>query len=97
MRERLGLPERTPATSEGKYINLGKAAEHLGICRGSAQMLVEKKILPATQIMKVAPYLVPVEALSSEAVRIGVQTVVNRRPRHYEDYQYDKVVRLPGI
>ncbi len=97
MRERLGIPEYDPAKSDGKYISLGKAAEQLGICRGSAQMLVGKKILPATQIMKGAPYLVPIEALSSEAVRIGVQTVINRRPKHYEDYQYDKVVRLPGI
>ncbi|GLK46989.1 MULTISPECIES: recombinase family protein [Novosphingobium] len=97
MRERLGLPEYDPAKSDGKYISLGKAAEQLGICRGSAQMLVGKKILPATQIMKGAPYLVPIEALSSEAVRIGVQTVIDRRPKHYEDYQYDKVVRLPGI
>jgi len=97
MRERLGLPEYDPAKSDGKYISLGKAAEQLGICRGSAQMLVGKKILPATQIMKGAPYLVPIEALSSEAVRIGVQTVIDRRPKHYEDYQYDKVIRLPGI
>ncbi|MFD2138722.1 zinc ribbon domain-containing protein [Novosphingobium resinovorum] len=97
MRERLGLPEYDPAKSDGKYISLGKAAEQLGICRGSAQMLVGKKILLTTQIMKGAPYLVPIEALSSEAVRIGVQTVIDRRPKHYEDYQYDKVVRLPGI
>lgn len=47
--------------------------------------------------MKGAPFLVPIEALTSEAVRIGVQRVIDRRPKFYEDYQYDKVVRLPGI
>lgn len=36
-------------------------------------------------------------ALTSEAVQIGMQGVVDRRPKCYEDYQYDKVVRLPGI
>jgi hypothetical protein len=38
-----------------------------------------------------------VEALTSEAVRIGVQRVVERRPKNYENYQYDNLVRLPGI
>ena len=39
----------------------------------------------------------PVEALTSEAVRIAVQRVIDRRPSFYEQYQYDKVIRLPGI
>jgi hypothetical protein len=62
-------------------ISLMKAAERLGICVGSAKSLALKGILPATQIL----------------LRIGVQRVVNRRPKFYEDYQYDKVVRLPGL
>jgi hypothetical protein len=97
MRVRLGLPDYDPDQSDGRHISLAKAAEHLGICRGSAQTLVEKGILPAQQMMKGAPFVVPVEALSSETVRIGVQQVVDRRPKIYEDYQYDKVVRLSGI
>jgi hypothetical protein len=44
-----------------------------------------------------SPWLVPVAALTSETVLIGVQRVINRRPKAYEDYQYDKVVRLPGL
>ena len=44
-----------------------------------------------------SPWLVPVEALTSEAVRIGVQRVTDRRPQFYEEYRYDKVIRLPGI
>jgi hypothetical protein len=30
-------------------------------------------------------------------VRIGVRGVIDRRPQFYEQYQYDKVIRLPGI
>jgi hypothetical protein len=30
-------------------------------------------------------------------VRIGVQHVIARRPKIFEDYQYDKIIRLPGI
>jgi hypothetical protein len=76
---------------------LMKAAERLGICVGSAMSLVRRGILPATQIVPGSPWLVPVEALSSEPVRLGVQRVIARRPKIYEDYQYDKVVRLPGL
>lgn len=96
MRERLGLPEYNTAKAGG-MISLMKAAEQLGICVGSAKTLALKGILPATQIMPGSPWLVPAEALSTEAVRIGVQHVISRRPKIYENYQYDKVVRLPGL
>jgi DNA invertase Pin-like site-specific DNA recombinase len=97
MRERLGIAEYDPAKADGQMISLMKAAERLGICVGSAKSLVLRGILPATQIMPGSPWLVPVAALTSEAVRIGVQRVIDRRPKFYEDYQYDKLVRLPGL
>jgi DNA invertase Pin-like site-specific DNA recombinase len=97
MRERLGIPDYDPSKADGQVISLMKAAERLGICVGSAKSLVLKGILPARQIMPGSPWLVPVEALTSEAVRIGVQRVIARRPQFYEQYQYDKLIRLPGI
>jgi DNA invertase Pin-like site-specific DNA recombinase len=97
MRERLGIAEYDPAHTDQTMISLMKAAERLGICVGSAKSLALRGILPATQILPGSPWLVPVEALASDAVRIGVQRVVNRRPKFYEDYQYDKLIRLPGL
>jgi len=97
MRERLGLPEHIPTKTDGEMISLMKAAERLGICVGSAKSLVLKGVIPATQILPGSPWVVPVEALTSEVVRSGVQRVISRRPKIYEDYQYDKVVRLPGL
>jgi hypothetical protein len=97
MRERLGIPEYDPDKADGKMISLMKAAEILGICVGSAKSLVRKGILPATQILPGSPHMVPVEALASEEVRIGVQRVIDRRPKFYEQYQYDKLIRLPGL
>ncbi|CAN7658287.1 hypothetical protein [Rhizobium sp. LjRoot258] len=97
MRERLGIPEYDPAKAGSPMISLMEAAERLGICVGSAKTLVLKGIIPATQILPGSPWMVPVEALSSEAVRIGVQGVIDRRPKYYEDYQYDKVICLPGL
>ncbi|QND62008.1 recombinase family protein [Mesorhizobium huakuii] len=97
MRERLGIPEYDPTKAGSPVISLMKAAERLGICIGSAKSLVKKGILPATQILPGSQWMVPIEALTSEAVLIGVQGVVGRRPQIYEYYQYDKVVRLPGL
>lgn len=97
MRERLGLVEHDSTRADEKMISLMKAAERLGICVGSAKSLVLRGILPATQIVPGSPWLVPIDALSSESVRVGVQRVIARRPRIYEDYQYDKLIRLPGI
>jgi DNA invertase Pin-like site-specific DNA recombinase len=97
MRERLGLPEYDSAKVGEEAISLAKAAERLGICVGSAKRLALKGVLPATQPMPGSPWLVPVKALTSEAVLIGVQHVINRRPKIFDDYQYDKVVRLPGL
>jgi DNA invertase Pin-like site-specific DNA recombinase len=97
MRERLGLPEYNPDPAGGQMVSLAKAAEQLGICVGSAKTLALKGALPATQAMKGAQWLVPAEALNSDTVRIAVQGVVARRPKRFEDYQYDMVVRLPGI
>lgn len=97
MRERLGIPEYDPAKADGEMIILMKAAERLGICVGSAKGLVLKGLLPAKQILPGSPWLVPVEALASEEVRIGVQRVIERRSKVYEQYQYDKFIRLPRL
>lgn len=81
MRERLGLPEYDPAQAGVEMISLAKAAERLGICVGSAKSLALRGVLPATQAMPGSQWLVPAEALTSEAVRIGVQRVIARRPK----------------
>ncbi len=97
MRERLGVPEYDPARAGGEMVSLAKAAERLGICVGSAKSLAQKGILPATQILPGSQWLVPAASLTSEVVQIGVQHVVSRRPKFYDDYQYDRAIRLPGF
>lgn len=97
IRERLGLPAHDPNRTDGTTISLMKAAEQLGICVSSVKRLVLKGVLPATQVMPGSPWLVPIEALASETVRTAVQRTIARRPKIYEDYQYDKAIRLPGV
>lgn len=94
-RERLGLPEGRHV--DDGMISLAKAAEQLKIFIGSAKRLVERGILPATQLMPGATWLVPTAALETPEVRQGAQGVIARRPKNYENYQYDKAIRLPGL
>ena len=96
MRERLGIPERRQSPDDG-MISLAKAAERLKICVGSAKRLVDWGILPATQLIPGSTWLVPSDALDTTAVQQGAHDVIARRPKNYENYQYDKVVRLPGL
>jgi DNA invertase Pin-like site-specific DNA recombinase len=96
MRERLGIPERRQSPDDG-MISLAKAAERLKICVGSAKRLVDWGILPVTQLIAGSTWLVPSDALDTPAVQQGAQDVIARRPKNYENYQYDKVVRLPGL
>jgi hypothetical protein len=94
-RERLGIAEGDHG--DDGMISLAKAAERLKICIGSAKRLVDWGVLPATQMMPGATWLVPAAALDTPAVRQGAQGVIARRPKNYENYQYDKVIRLPGL
>ena len=72
-------------------------ALRLGIGTGSVQRIIRDGALPASQLMSSAPWKESVEALDSEAVRIGVREIVARRPGHFKQLQDDRTLRLPGI
>jgi hypothetical protein len=97
LRERLGIPPFDPATIVAETISAERTAAKLGICVGSVHKLIREGVLPATQLLPSAPWQVPVAALSSEAVKEGVQAIVGRRPRVYQSMQNDKTLRLPGF
>ena len=78
-------------------VSADTAAQRLGICVGSARRLIRDGVLPATQLLPLAPWQVPVAALVSEAVRIGVQEIVGRRPRIRLAPQGEQTLALPGI
>ena len=46
--------------------------------------------------MPSAPWQVPVAALATEAVRIGVRDVIARRPKNFEVLQDIQTLTLPG-
>src|SRR5688572_7057116 len=78
-------PRSIHRRQDGETISVDETAHRLKISVGSVQRLIRQGILPATQLMPSAPWKVPVAALDTEAVQIGVQGVIARRPRNFVD------------
>ncbi|HME68618.1 MAG TPA: recombinase family protein [Myxococcota bacterium] len=97
LRERLRIAEFDPAVPREETISLDEAARRLSICVGSVYRLIREGVLPASQLMPSAPWEIPVAAIESDAVRIGVRGVVDRRPRNFAKLQDTHTLRLPGM
>ena len=97
LRERLGIAPFDAGAVREETISVDATARRLGICVGSVHRLIRQGVLPATQLMPSAPWQVPVAALTTEAVRIGVRDVIARRPKNVEALQEIGALRLPGI
>jgi hypothetical protein len=97
LRERLGIAAFDPTISRPKTISVDETAHRLRICVGSVLRLIRGAILPATQLMPSAPWQVPVQALESEAVKIGVRDVIARRPAKLLTFYENKTLKLPGF
>jgi DNA invertase Pin-like site-specific DNA recombinase len=97
LRERLEIAPFDPTLPQEATISVDKAALRLKICVGSVLRLIRQGIIPATQLMPSAPWQIPVAALDSEAVKIGVRGVIDRRPRNFTVLQCEKTLKLPGF
>ena len=97
LRERLGIAPFDPALPRVETVTAHEAATRLGICIRSVHKLIQKGVLPATQLMHSAPWQIPAEALETEAVTAGVRDIAGRRPKFYKRFQEDKTLELPGL
>lgn len=96
LRERLGIAAFDPAAERVAMVSADEAAVRLGICIGSVHKLIRDGALPATQLLPLAPWQIPAEALTSEAVRTSVRAIVERRPNNYKHLQDNTALKLPG-
>lgn len=97
LRDRLAIPSYDPDAENPKTISVDAAAKRLGVCVASVHKLIKSGSLPATQIMYSAPWKIPVDALDSKAVQIGLQGIATRRPRQALDNITDQTMILTGI
>ena len=80
LRERLGVAGFDPDEAAAGTISVDATAHRLGICVSSVHRLIREGVLPATQLMPSAPWQVSVSAFDTEALKIGLQTIIARRP-----------------
>jgi len=97
LRERLHVPAFDEHAPRIKSISVDETATRLDICVGSVHRLIREGVLPAKQAMPSAPWQVPLAALDTEAVKIGVRSVKSRRPNNFAVLQDTKTLKLPGF
>ena len=97
LRKRLGVPAFDAEAERSPTISVDAAARRLGICITSVHKLIRNGVLPATQLMPSAPWQIPVEALDTERVRIGLQEIAERRPTKALAAMDERLLRLPGF
>ena len=96
LRERLGVAGFDPEEAAGT-ISVDATAHRLGICVSSVHRLIREGVLPATQLMPSAPWQVPVSAFDTEALKIGLQAIIARRPIQALRKTEEATLRLPGF
>jgi hypothetical protein len=96
LRERLGVAGFDPEEEAGT-ISVDATAHQLGICVSSVHRLIREGVLPATQLMPSAPWQVSVSAFDTEALKIGLQAIIARRPIQALQKIEEATLRLPGF
>ena len=97
LRARLGVAAFDAEGDRVRTISADAAAQRLGICVPSVHRLIRSGVLPATQLMPSAPWQIPVDALDTEQVRIGLQQIAARRPTKALAALDGRMLRLPGL
>jgi len=70
-----------PCARERNIVTLQEAAERLGVCPQSVRRLIEKQILVGKQIVPCAPWVIPLEELEKEEVRLAVEEIRSGKSR----------------
>lgn len=78
LRHHHNFPAYDATGAEATMLTMEQVAHRLGVSYTSVRRLVERKTIPANQVVSCAPWQIPVEALESEAVRQAVRAIKNR-------------------
>jgi DNA invertase Pin-like site-specific DNA recombinase len=97
LRHRLALPPFDASAVPTDVVTLDEAAKRLGVCAAVVRKFITTKLLPGTHAAPAAPWEVPVEALSSEAV-LRAAAAARERGRNVSARAADaRALSLPGF
>lgn len=78
LRRQQDLPS-AGSNAENRTVTLQQAADRSGVSELSMRRLIERKVLPATQVVPSAPWEISLDALNSPAVQQAIDSARRRR------------------
>lgn len=96
LRWHLKLPARQ-SVQRNSSLNLQQAAKELGVSATVVRTLIQRKVLPATQLLPGAPWQMDAkDVTSAEVVRAAI-ALKNRETRQRKQTRDETTLRLPGL
>jgi hypothetical protein len=96
LRWHLKLPARQALQQESS-LNLEQAATSLGVSATVVRSLIQRKELPATQIVPGAPWQIAAKDVASPEVVRAAMALKNRENRARQQVRDETTLRLPGL
>jgi excisionase family DNA binding protein len=96
LRSYLKLPAYRAEQRDGQ-LNLQQAAQQLGVSASVVYRLIERNLLPATQIVSGAPWQIDAKDVASPDVIQAAMAFKNRAPRSRQRPVDERTLRLPGV
>lgn len=96
LRQYLKLPVCRPEQQVGR-LNLQRAAEQLGVSATVVRRLIERKMLPAAQIVSGAPWQIEAKDVASAEVIQAAMALKNRESRIRNKSMDERTLMLPGL
>jgi excisionase family DNA binding protein len=78
-------------------LNLQRAAEQLGVSATVVRRLIERKILPAAQIVSGAPWQINTKDVATAEVIQAAMALKNRESRLRDRSVDERTLMLPGL
>jgi hypothetical protein len=98
LRSKHNLPNYDPNNMHARgTLTAEQAAERLGVSMRTVRELLRTNVLAGTQVVKFAPWQIPVDALSSAAVVERVQRIRTANRSRVLPIPHDDILRLPGM
>jgi hypothetical protein len=98
LRSRLGLPIYDPNNAQAQgMLSAEQAAERLGVSTRTVRELLRTNVLIGTQVVKFAPWQIPVEALTGAPVVERVQRIREGKYSRVPQTRNEHMLRLPGL
>jgi len=96
LRSHLQLPASRAEQRNG-WVNLQQAAQQLGVSATVVRRLIERRVLPATQIVPGAPWQIDAKSVASPKIIQAATALKNRAVRQGHQPSDERTLRFPGL